>query len=102
MISLVLVVGSATGCKSVRSLRDNTHRCVILGHGNVAHLIWRRLLAGRCSDLGSRSILRGFPKVGSNFLPLGTPHLWLGFERKEVPTGIIFLGESVFQFYEFV
>src|SRR5271168_799744 len=47
-------------------------------HGNVAHLIWRRPLAGRCSALGSRSILRGFPGVGSNFLPLGTPLLNAG------------------------
>jgi len=27
----------------------------------------------RTSVRGSRSILQGFPKVGSNFLPLGTP-----------------------------
>jgi len=30
---------------------------------------------GRYSALSGRSILRGFPRVGSNFLPLGTPIL---------------------------
>jgi hypothetical protein len=29
---------------------------------------------GRVSVRGGRSILQGFPIVGSNFLPLGTPH----------------------------
>src|SRR5229473_1964981 len=41
---------------------------------NVTDVSWRRLLAcGRISARGSRSILQGFLKVGSNFLSLGTP-----------------------------
>jgi hypothetical protein len=44
------------------------------------HLVWRPFLGhcGRVSVRGSRSILQGFQRVGSNFLPLGTPILNAG------------------------
>jgi hypothetical protein len=42
---------------------------------NVASMVWRSFLArGRISAQGTHSTLQGFQRVGSNFLPLGTPH----------------------------
>jgi len=63
---------------------ENLIRCVVTPKNSrklvgdfptSPHLVWRPFVGhcGRVSVRGSRSILQGFQRVGSNFLPLGTP-----------------------------